>query len=153
MFGTLQKKVSVEKLKDGAVKLEEQEISNDHGIAVGVMDFEVQLGLTGEYKKPIKKDLKNVQNSLEKINRSIEKVERNRYNQQGAASQPKKRYESLLLPEIKDPRQERLKRLANMLQMKQKSKEKRRARRVESEKRASVKEEPIVIPHNYTSIE
>lgn len=93
VFGSLQKKVGVEKLKEGPVKFDQQEVANDHGIAVGVMDFEVQLGLTGEYKQPIKKDLKNVQNSLEKVNKSIEKVERSRSkNNLPTPAQPKKRY-------------------------------------------------------------
>jgi hypothetical protein len=60
---------------------------------------------------------------LDKVNRSIERVERsmskNRINKLNPP--PKMRYESLKLPEIKDPRQERLKRLAKMLQMKEKS--------------------------------
>jgi sensor domain CHASE-containing protein len=86
---------------------------------VGEVDLELQMGMAGELKQPIKKDLKNVQDSLAKVNRSIERVERSISRRDLDAPQPKKRYESLKLPEIKDPKQERLKKLAKMLQLKQ----------------------------------
>lgn len=151
----LQKRIRVEDLKDGPVRFEAQEVANDHGIAVGVIDFEVQSGLSGDFRKPIKKDLKNVQNSLDKVNKSIAKVERSISKKQVAVPQGRKRYESLKLPEIKDPRQERLKKLAKMLQMKEKQSEKRRAergKRVESERRAEIIRDSRAIV-NYTSIE
>lgn len=51
------------------------------------------MGMAGELKRPIKKDLRNVQDSLAKVNKSIERVERNinRRDMQQAIL-PKKRY-------------------------------------------------------------
>jgi phage-related minor tail protein len=59
----------------------------------------VQLGMAGELKKPIKKDLRNVQDSLAKVNKSIERVERSMSRREiNLGAHPKKRYESLKLP-------------------------------------------------------
>ena len=48
-----------------------QKIINQYNLVVGKLDFDLQTGLLGEYKKPIKNDLNQIKGDLEKINRSI----------------------------------------------------------------------------------
>lgn len=94
---------------------------NEYGIDVGEIEFEVQRGKEF-HGLPIKKELSSVKNEIDKVNRSIEKVERRRGGEyegmrKGVSMENRKKLGSVVLPEIKDPKQERLKKLAKMLEM------------------------------------
>jgi phage-related minor tail protein len=69
----------------------------------------------------VKKELNLVKKDLQKINKSIEDVEKQLNSPKNVKNRlrSKKKFDSLVLPEIKDPKQERIKRLAKMLQVKQ----------------------------------
>ena len=55
----------------------DQPIANGANLQVGDLDFEVQKGMIGQFKKsPVKKDLNVVKKDLEKVNRSIQNVQR-----------------------------------------------------------------------------
>jgi hypothetical protein len=43
----LQRKVRVEQLQDGPVRMDGLQIANDHGVAVGEVDLELQMGMAG----------------------------------------------------------------------------------------------------------
>ena len=47
LYGVVQRKVRAEQLKEGAVVLGGLQLANDHGLAVGEIDVEMQLGMAG----------------------------------------------------------------------------------------------------------
>lgn len=47
LYGVVQRKVRVEQLKEGPVMLGGLQLANDHGLAVGEIDVEMQLGMAG----------------------------------------------------------------------------------------------------------
>jgi hypothetical protein len=108
-------------LQEG-VEFRKEVLLNDYGIDVGEIEFEVQRGKEF-HGMPIKKELSSVKNEIERVNRSIEKVERRRGGEyagmgKGGSMEKRRKMGTIVLPEIKDPRQERLKKLAKMLEMK-----------------------------------